>query len=656
MADGVGTTHHIKLGSQYFLLRPGSYRKRVAPQFGARFTSGDPNYNTLTFWQHWAQTCWVGGLGAETWQDDAMYDEAVGMDTTVHEQASLARDMEPDGSTAGQRATYKWDMGGSKLQREFVVFNNFLYVMNYGDTTGNTATGSRLYRFDPAGNVGLGQWVYVLAVNESVRAVCSWSGKLWFGDGGGNMTYMNPNETTGSKAKPAGRTEVPYSMRVFRDRMYVGFGRFLWRMKTDENWDGSTVFYEAIGVNYFIGMELHLGFLYLLSQNGHVLRTDGNNTFDIWSWDGGVAGASLRSYDGRLFVATNEAEETSGANQGVLYQFTGSAVTELKRWGKVGRACSLGRMRVAFRRLYYGASDLLGMQDGAGVAVYDSVEDAHSIFACYREAPLNLFVRAAITDVEVNDVFFWQGYLYSSVRGFGIFRSPLVWKDVTRGTSRHDISYNSVAAGSKNGGWIESSDFDAGTPGLRKYWAAITVHADCPANSSYTVEYSLDGGKTWAYPTGAAATSTVTAGGRAATQFRMNSIVGPRFKYRVTIRSSVNTATPLLLGVIVRYLPQPDPNWMWEFTAVISDRQELLDGSVVDVNVATTLATFDSMIRAQAPVNFVDIDGTQWAAAGAPGVLIYDTTRDVRYIGPSSAGGIEAEIHVTLLEAVEAYV
>ena len=49
---GVGTTHHISLGGHYYLLKPASYQKRVAPQFGARFTTGDPDYNNLSFWQH----------------------------------------------------------------------------------------------------------------------------------------------------------------------------------------------------------------------------------------------------------------------------------------------------------------------------------------------------------------------------------------------------------------------------------------------------------------------------------------------------------------------------------------------------------------------------------------------------------------------------
>lgn len=109
MPDGVGTTHHVKINGQFYLVRPGTYRKMPGPMFGARFTTGDPDYNNLSMWQHWAQTCWVGGFGATTWQDDAMFDEGVGIDASQHEVMVLARDLGP---TSNRDSVGNWDLTG----------------------------------------------------------------------------------------------------------------------------------------------------------------------------------------------------------------------------------------------------------------------------------------------------------------------------------------------------------------------------------------------------------------------------------------------------------------------------------------------------------------------------------------------------------------
>ena len=378
MADGVGTTHHVRIGDDFHLIRRGSYRRSGAPLFGARFTTGDPDYNNLSLWQYWVQTCWIGGLGAPTWIDDAMYDEGVGIDTSQHEVAVLARDLGPNGA---ERASDNWDMEGGGNWRSFVEFNDKLYCLSEGPAGGP----SYLYRY----NNSTDDWTLVHTfATQTVREMCQFRGSLYFGDSGSNLSVMSASEVWTGLDKPDGISDTPFTMSVYRDRLYVGFGREIWRVKPDGTWDGSTAFFDAVGVNRLETSAVHLGFLYFASSNGHVLRTDGNTTFDLWSFDGGISITGLRSYDGKLFVACNEPLTGTNAAQGVLYQFTGAAVTELKRWGREGRETSLGRLRVIGRRLFYGASDLLGVDDvtsGFGIAVYDAVEDAHHIWSCNRD-------------------------------------------------------------------------------------------------------------------------------------------------------------------------------------------------------------------------------------------------------------------------------
>src|SRR3546814_4970647 len=95
---------------------------------------------------------------------------------------------------------------------------------------------------------------------------------------------------------------------------------------------------------------------------------------------------------------------------------SGSAMTQLKRWGDNTHATRIGNMLVYDRKLWYGASNLLGStadRDGFGVACYDPIEDAHSIFATSGDTstfgtgslPFNHFI--------VDDQIFFGGYLFA---------------------------------------------------------------------------------------------------------------------------------------------------------------------------------------------------------------------------------------------------
>jgi hypothetical protein len=636
----VGETHHVKIGSKYFIVMPGSYRKRLAPAFGPRFTTGDPDYSNLTFWQHWVQSCWIGGFGAETWTDDSMFDQGAGVDGTQHEVLVLSRDLGPSNLTT--RSNDNWTVGATTYEREFVEFNSLLYLVVYGGSTD-----SKLFKYDETNN----QWDLVHTFNQPIRSVAVFGGRLWFGDDGANMTYMTTAESFSTFAKPAGRTEIPYAMMVFRDRLYVPFGRYLWRMKPDFSWDGSTVFYEAVGVDRIECMEQHQGFLYLGSLNGRILRSDGNATFDLWQFDPGPQVLAMRSYDGRLFVMTNELQIATNARAGVLYQFTGSAVTELKRWGSPGLHTATRKMRVLFRRLYFGASNLLGYQAGFGIASYDAAEDAYHIFATNRDESTFTGGTGGVNRV-VDDIAYWKGKVFCSVRGFGVFYTALTFKDVSRATSTYDTTPAGVSAGAKNGGWVESSDFDAGTPGLLKYFRQLVLHVDLPdASTSVYIEVSYDGGQNWEH-IGTAEKST------SATRYRLFYSLqekSTRIKYRITLRTTDTAYSPQVRAIDISYLPMPDPTWQWEMTLGLFSSPELLDGTVDEaVDPEVDAAYLEAAARAGIPVAFTDLDGTNWSSGANGGVLIQQFEKDVPIRTEDDEGPIESFIRITLLEAFSA--
>lgn len=647
MPDGVGTTHHIRLNGEHYLVRPGTYRKSPAPLFGSRFTTGDPDYNNLSFWQHWVQQCWIGGFDAETWRDDAMYDEGVGVDTSQHEVMVLSRDLGPATSRSG---TPNWDLDGQQMSREFIVFNNSLFVLSYGNLDGSIP--SRLYELDPDGPT---YWVLRRTFSGRVRSMCVFGGYLFFGDDGNNISKMDTSYSFTFVNKPAGVTDIPYTLKVYRGKMYVPMGRKIFRLKSDFTWDGSTAFYVADGINYFHKSEIHLGFLYFSSQNGHILRTDANNTFDIWQFEAGTVVHSLRSFDGRLFVSAAELLDGTGAQQAVLYQFTGAAITELKRWGKVGTDIYTGHLRVFGSRLYFGAGNLLGMGSGYGIATYDPREDSYHMFSSYQTTSSP---GTEGINYTVDDVFFWKGYFYASVRGTGIWRTKFSYKDVTRYQATYDTTAAGASPGSLNGGWYTSSDFDAGTPGLLKLWNAITFHVDLPTTAcSLYVEYSVDGGNQWTV-LGSVTKDTAATRYSKTYKFPSGGVRATRLKYRVTLRSTDTTRSPQLRSVVVRYLPLPEPGWRWDFSVIVSDSQELLDGTVQELDSAAMAAKINAIetaFRTQALVNFKDVDSQEWTIGGGAGVLVLDMRKEYPHPGPDSEGGKEAILHVVLLEAVEAY-
>lgn len=654
MADGVGTTHHISLGGHFYLLKPGSYQRRVAPQFGARFTTGDPDFNNLSFWQHWAQRCWVGGVDATEYADDAMYDDGIGVDTTEHEKVTLARSVLP-----GTGSNWSISAGETAASNGYqaIVYNSKLYVLTYPALN----VEAKLWRYDQSTD----GWTRITALdtrNITARSVAVFDGKLFIGgmdsvSGNPKVVYDDGALTSWTTVtNPSGVSQGVYAMQAFQQKLYVAYGRKVWRMKNDQTWDGNTVFYNVAQTsagNYINGMETHLGFLYMTSQNGHIHRTDGNSTFDIWNWDGQTYCTGIKSFDGRLFILTFEFTETSSVGQGCLYQMSGSAVTQLKRWGDASQATLIGNLRVFDRKLFYGASNGLGMAGGArpvfGVACYDPIEDAHSIMACNADATTYSRGSTPYTNWIVDDHIFFGGQLFVFVRGHGAFRTPYQHRDRERGIRRYDTSANGASLDSTNGGWFTTSAYDAGTPGLKKLWRKVVIDCSLPSTATgIVVDYSTNNGASW---TKLATISTASSEARARHEYAMDNVVSASLKLRITLRSTDGTKSPVLYGYVVSYVPVPEPQWLWTMTIVLSAQQELLDGTTDVVDTESELSYLSGLHRTKELVNFVDVDGTSWAAAGADGVLLYDMSAWL----PDLTQPLEGEVQITLMEAVETY-
>jgi hypothetical protein len=711
---GVGTTHHVKIGDIYAILAPGGHRKRQAPLRGARVASGDRKWSDLSIWQVWNQHCWAGGIGADDWEDDSMYQAAVGLDTTLHEQTSLSRDLQlcTDG-----------DLNAASLdcEREFIIYkkpngNKRLYMITKPD---DGSTASRLWKYANATN----SWTVVQTFASGVQATCitSHSGELAIGFSNGKIkSAANPDDSSWvNRNPPKGEKNGVTAMMRYRQRLYVAYGRTVYRRKWKWKVDGKTEFYDPQGGGDITSMEEHLGHLYMGSVGGHIHRTDGNNTFDLWSWDGGTEVVSLRSFDGRLFVGTYEFNDNKKLGIGGIYQMTGSAVTRLKKWGEIDRSTNMGKFAEYDRHLYYGANALWSMNKnsagtdlgGFGIAIYDPVEDAHSIWATNKDATTYPDASGTGADWIVDDIIYYRGRMFASVRNHGVFYTPKTYRDYITGTIQYDTT-TTAATGTANNGFLVSSLYDGGTPGLLKLWrmAEMEVYLD-NNNGSATLQYSIDKGDTWtelgtvqrtltgtlgttistASVTGTATdftsevhegdelniqgevltvksvdsdtTLTTTANASASvsgtayhtkTQFigkwyistQAAKIVAPRLQYRVVVNSTNANQTPFVRSVSFYYLPEPEPNWVWDLAVIIGNSVELLDESYDAQDIEAQLATISDYFRNHTIITFIDREGVSWDA------MVWDYTED--YHVPGVAGEPEeAMLRLTILEIAD---
>jgi hypothetical protein len=391
-----------------------------------------------------------------------MYQEGVGLDTTLHEQMSLSRDLSL--CTNGDL-----DAASLDYERRFIIFkksngNKRLYCLTL--TEDSDPNGSKLWKYTLSTN----SWALVKTFSQHATCITEHSSEMAIGFTNGKIkSTSNPDNASSwvNRNPPKGEKNAVRAMKRYRQRLYVSYGRTVYRRKWNWKVDGKTEFYDPQGGGAIVTMEEHLGFLYMGSQGGHIHRTDGNNTFDLWSWDGGTEVVSLRSFDGRLFVGTYEFNDDKKLGIGGIYQMTGSAVTRLKKWGEIDRSTTMGQFTEYDRHLFYGSNALWSMNKNAagtdlggfGIAIYDPIEDAHSIWATNKDSTTYADTSGTGADWIVDDIIYYRGKMFASVRGFGIFYTPKTYRDYRTGTVQYDIT-TTAATGSANNGFLVSSEYD----------------------------------------------------------------------------------------------------------------------------------------------------------------------------------------------------
>ena len=70
--------YHIWLDYVGYMLNPGSFSEGEAPLFGSKFSTGEPSYSALDFWQRSGSTDFHRGHNQKFHVDPAMFQESYG--------------------------------------------------------------------------------------------------------------------------------------------------------------------------------------------------------------------------------------------------------------------------------------------------------------------------------------------------------------------------------------------------------------------------------------------------------------------------------------------------------------------------------------------------------------------------------------------------
>ena len=123
-------------------------------------------------------------------------------------------------------------------------------------------------------------------------------------------------------------------------------------------------------------------------------------------------------------------------------------------------------------------------------------------------------------------------------------------------------------------------------------------------------------------------------------------VVAPSIRYRLVLDGTATT-TPVVKSVAFWYLPQPEPNWVYDLSVVYAERVLLMDDVVDTQSMDTARATLAEYFRDQDIISFTDIDGSSIDA------LIWEYNED--YHVPGKAGEPkEGVLRMSILEVAHA--
>jgi len=641
MADAAGTTHHILLDAEGYMILPSQRVMTLANQMAAKLGSGDPTYSDLSEWGAWVQTDWRSGMGEEVVEAPDRFYWASGMETRVKNQLTLGPEIKGPYSTTAAPVKFasfnsNWYVGCGTAVRKWDGTNSEWDAVK----TDYAGTVTDLCVFDDYLFVCLGEAVNAQKMNTSevsadagvpIRLATVYQGYIFRVDNGHEVYYTNAHDGTWSTAIACGRAD--------------------YTINSITGWDADVFVVKDDGV-WYVRVDLGFQVMDFLSS------LDSNN------------GSSCVEYNGSLYLPFGPG----------LLRYTGDLLD------LVGPDNDAGLPQLYNGRIV----DLVSLQSGLYAAVDASATAGHkSSVLCYKNNGWHPVVLGTATTERILCLGYESlhdpGRLwFGQSTGAGYVSIP---DDTNNPTQQTGWTY--TAAGELWTPW-----FSAGLMEVEKdFESLLIVSEDLTANINVAVTYEVDRSGTF-YTLGTATvspdhelsfsnssfTTKTTAAGCTATSIVCTADVsgdvsagewlrisneirqvktvatttitlyralstapaagvsvfvaraaGREIRFKLSFATNSSATSPVVKAIRLKYMAMVRDKWSWVMPVRVVSGLKQLDKTLEARTGTTIMSDLVSLAKRIDPFTLVDLDGTSYTVkviGAQSNVVEYDGSTD----------------------------
>lgn len=540
--SSIDNKYHIKLGGIGFILARDPFSGRhtfgrdQAPTFVNKFGSGDPTYRDASFFPHWAQINWKNGSKQDDFDDEGRFKTSANVKVYEEKKITLSNLLSTLSLSAGSVDVTCWAIDYSDSNKVFAGTSDghvFRYASGSWTDMGDiTTTGARINCL----------YFSKIGLNGSRS---SGSGQIYAGSG-------TPGTSTGKLHRYDGAWAVTktftghdscLALEEFGGEMYASLGGTgVIQKASDANLATWTTSKDIDYPGYMYALKVYNNKLYAgggspensptEKYKGTLYVNDGFTWSEVFPFTHTVI-KSLQVYDNLLFIGTIHAQ---------LYVYNRATVDLLFELSQ-DSSNQISSMEVFKDHLYFTVSKI--SSNTGEEAVY-------------------LFDRAGISRI-VSDT--------STIRPISLLVNG---SELWIGSSGTGVAYKMEASTYVAEGYLQSSYFDANLPNIPKTWFDISLETESlPASTSLEVYYKTDESDS----SFTLVDTTDTDGATLSIFGFPEGLTSTKLSWKVVLKTSLNTNTPTIKKVLVRYVLQPDFRYLWKMKVACPDNVEWLDGT-----------------------------------------------------------------------------
>ncbi len=537
--------YHITIansdGTFGFITKQYSSRQKPDTLFGSRFSTGDISYSTMSRWQRFAQTSWIGGAFQKYLEDRTKFRVSRDIDILTNGDFKLSKKIS---------AAALYD--GSTPIRKGIRFNGATYFSDgryIRYTTDDYAT------VNTSKDFGSGKVCTDLEI---------YNGELWAAVGTFGLWHHDTSDhTTWAEQQDAAVTVPCDYLQTWGDNLYLVTTNII------QYWDGSaftTVKDFSSGgdsVYYIKKPREYAGAIYFPIN---IAATDGVG--ELWYYNGTTLdvvytgydpiGQEIIVYDSLLFFVVY------GLDNVTIKTFNGTTVGTLQTFEVAAGITLYGT------GLTYGSGALYG----AGSDSY--LDPVH--FSIWRNNLVVVMQRTTTQNaILLYNTLGWTEHISLPV---GANYSACLWledRSLFIGGSDGDIY--KVEFDYASTGFLQGSIWDADLQDINKLFADVILkHEPLESGDSIDVWYRADASQSFVF----LGTADTDGAIQSIISFPtgVNSVVTTSFEYRLVLNSADGSTTPIVKDLIMRYILSPENSKrVFEYTIECTKKMKLLDGT-----------------------------------------------------------------------------